>query len=358
MTRMAAVAADRVRPDDDHVRALPKVELHVHVEGAAPPATVADLARRHGVDLGVDDPADLYRYRDLADFLRVYDLVCRSLREADDLHRVTYEALAIAAAAGVRYREMFFSPTFVMRHGVAFATAWAGIAAGVRDAHHDHGIECRMILDVDKPSGPAAADELIDLGLTCDRDVLVGIGGDAGEVGVDLAAFAGPFARARRRGLRTTMHLGEEGPVDDIRVGVDVVGVERIDHGFSLLDDPALTARVAAAGIGVTACPTSNRRIGLITAIAEHPVLRLRDAGVRVSVNSDNAAMFEIDLADEYGHVRDAFDCSLDELEALSLSAIASSWLDETAQREYRTAFVAEFARLRTERGLPPPAVA
>ena len=138
---------------------------------------------------------------------------------------------------------MFFSPTFVMRHGVTFATAWTGIAAGVRDARTDHGIECRMILDVDKPSGPAAADELIDLALGCDRDVLVGIGGDAGEVGVDLAAFAQPFARARRRGLRTTMHLGEEGPADDIRVGVDVVGVERIDHGFSLLDDPALTAR-------------------------------------------------------------------------------------------------------------------
>ncbi len=342
-------------PDDAHVRALPKVELHVHVEGAAPPATVADLARRHGIDLGVDDPADLYRYRDLADFLRVYDLVCRSLRDADDLHRVTYEALAIAAAAGVRHREMFFSPTFVMRHGVAFATAWAGIAAGVRDARTDHGIDCRMILDVDKPSGPAAAEELIDLALACDRDVLVGVGGDAGEVGVDLAAFAAPFARARRHGLRTTMHLGEEGPVDDIRVGVDVVGVERVDHGFSLLDDPALTARVAAAGIGVTACPTSNRRIGLIDALSDHPVLRMRDAGVLVSVNSDNAAMFDIDLADEYAHVRDAFGCSLADLEALSLAGIASSWLSDDEQRALAAVFRADFARLRSERGLPPP---
>ena len=108
----------------------------------------------------------------------------------------------------------------------------------------------------------------------------------------------------------------------------------------------------------MTACPTSNRRIGLIDHLAEHPLLRLRDAGVLVSLNSDNAAMFEIDLADEYANVRDAFGCSLDDLEAMSLMGIASSWLDETAQRDLHATFVAEFARLRAERGLPPPPTA
>ena len=102
-------------PTDAHVRAMPKVELHVHVEGAVAPATIAELAVKNGVDLGVDDPAALYQYTGLEDFLRVFDIVCRSLRDADDLQRVTYEALGIAAAAGVRYREMFFSPTFLMR---------------------------------------------------------------------------------------------------------------------------------------------------------------------------------------------------------------------------------------------------
>ena len=140
-------------PSDEHVRALPKVELHVHVEGAAPPHTIAELARKNGVDLGVDDPAELYRYDGLAGFLRVYDVICRSLQHVDDIHRVTYEALAIAAAAGVRYREMFFSPTFLLRHGVPFDTIWSGITAGIEDAATDHAIVCRMILDVDKPSG-------------------------------------------------------------------------------------------------------------------------------------------------------------------------------------------------------------
>lgn len=331
---------------DEFVRALPKVELHVHVEGAVAPSTIAELAAKNGVDLGVTDPADLYRYRNLADFLRVFDLVCRSLVTADDLHRVTYEALGIAAAAGVRYREMFFSPTFLMRHGVAFDTIWSGIAAGVADARSDQGIECRMILDVHKPAGAEGARELIELARSCDRDVLIGIGGDAGEVGIDLASFAGPFADARRSGFRTTMHLGEEGPAGDIRVGVEVIGVERIDHGVSLIDDPVLLRDVVDRGIGVTACPTSNRSIGIIEHIADHPLPRLRAAGVRVTVNSDNAEMFGIDLADELCIVRDAFGWGRDELAALCLDSINAAWLDDTDRRAMRSAFSEEIRKL------------
>jgi adenosine deaminase len=340
-------------PSDEHVRALPKVELHVHVEGAAPPHTIAELARKNGVDLGVEDPADLYRYDDLAAFLRVYDLVCRSLQHSDDIHRVTYEALAIAAAAGVRYREMFFSPTFLLRHGVAFDTIWSGIAAGVEDAATDHAIVCRMILDVDKPSGPGAAVALVEAATRCDRAVLVGIGGDAGERGVDLAALAEPFRLARRLGFRTTMHLGEEGPAADIRAGVEIVGVERVDHGFSLLDDQDLVADVVGSGVAFTVCPTSNRRIGLVDSIAAHPVIRMRDAGVRVTLNSDNAAMFDIDLADEYVNVRDAFGCSLGDLEDFSLTAIDASWADDATKQAMRRDFLAEMADLRSARGLP-----
>lgn len=322
---------------DALIRSLPKAELHVHVEGAVAPATIADLARRNGVDLGVADPAELYRYRDLADFLRVFDLVCRSLRTADDLHRVTFEALGIAAAAGVRYREMFFSPTFLMRHGVAFATIWDGIAAGVREAAEEHDIVCRMILDVHKPAGAAAAEELIDLAAGCDRDVLIGIGGDAGERDIDLVAFAEPFARARRLGLRTTMHLGEEGPSSDIATGVRTLGIERIDHGVSLADDPALTAEVADRRIPVTCCPTSNVSIGILPSVAAHPLLRLDAAGVLVSVSSDNAEMFGVDVADELSKVRDAFDADLDTVGRLCRSSFESAWLDDVERHRYLT---------------------
>jgi adenine deaminase len=340
-------ALEPALPSDELVRALPKVELHVHVEGAVRAATIAELARRNGVDLGVEDPADLYHYVDLADFLRVFDLVCASLRTADDLHRVTYEALGIAAAAGVRYREMFFSPTFLMRRGVTFATIWDGVRAGIRDAEAAHGIVCRMILDVHKPDGPGPAAELVEMAATCDRELLVAIGGDAGETGVDLGSFAVPFARARRLGFRTTMHLGEEGPVSDIRTGVDVLGVERIDHGVSLVDDPVLVAEVADRRIGVTACPTSNCAIGIVASIADHPLLRLRDAGVLVTVNSDNAEMFGVDVADELARVRDAFELGFDDLADLCLAGVDSAFLDDESRRTMRRDFTAAIEGLR-----------
>jgi adenosine deaminase len=134
---------------------------------------------------------------------------------------------------------------------------------------------------------------------------------------------------------------------------LEEVGVERIDHGFSLVDDPSLVAWVAEQGTGVTACPTSNRRIGLIEHVAEHPLMRMREAGVLVTLNSDNAAMFEIDLADEYMNVRDAFRCSLEELEDFSLVAIEASWAEPDTKRMLRAEFLAEMDRLRAERGLP-----
>jgi adenosine deaminase len=334
-------------PTDAHVRAMPKVELHVHVEGAAPASTIADLARRNGIDLGVDDPADLYRYRDLADFLRVFDLVCRCLRTAADIHRVTYEALTIAAAAGVVHREMMFSPAFVMRHGVPFTTIWDGIAAGVADARTDRGIVGHMIMDVHKPAGARAAAELVELAATCDRQLLVGIGGDGGEAGVDLASYRPVFERARQLGFHTTMHLGEEGPAADIRTGVVELGVERIDHGVSLVDDEPLLDFVVERRIPVTVCPTSNVAIGIVGSVAEHPVGRLLDAGAVVTINSDNAEMFGVDATDELISVRDAFDLDVVAVEQLCLNGVEAAWLDDSDRRDLRTRVTTGLAALR-----------
>jgi adenosine deaminase len=335
------------------VRALPKAELHVHVEGAATAATIAELAVENGIDLGVDDPSELYRYRDLSDFLRVFDLVCRTLSSADNIHRVAYEALRIAAAAGVKYREMFFSPTFLLRHGVPFEEIWTGLSRAALDAEHDFGLRCRMILDIDKPSGAGAAEELIDLAELCDRDLLIGIGGDAGERDVDLAALAGPFAKARGRGWHTTMHLGEEGPVADVRVGVSTLCLERIDHGVCLSDDPSLMAEVIGRGIPLTCCPTSNVRIGVVPSIEAHPIATMRDAGVLVTVNSDNAEMFGVDMADELSSVSGAFGWNLDELEDLCLAGVTASWAPDGDKRLLEMSFQREMDDLRVERGIP-----
>ena len=227
--------------NDDHLRRLPKVELHCHVEGSARAATIADLARQHGVELPVDDPAELFEFTSLNQFLSIYDIICASLRTADDFRRITYEALEDGAAAGVRYREMFFSPGFVIRLGVPVETVWEGITAGVLDARRDLDINCRMILDFDKPTGPGARH---------------GDGGvrrlgarprSARRDGRRLGRARHRPPRVRRglhRGGRATACGGRStpartGPADNIAIAIHELGCERIDHGFRLLDDPA-----------------------------------------------------------------------------------------------------------------------
>lgn len=338
----------------DHLRRLPKAELHCHVEGAARASTIADLAARNGVDLPVADPAELFRFTDLNQFLEIYDVVCRSLVTADDFHRIAYEACEDGVAAGVRYREMFFSPGFVLKLGVPIATVWAGLAAGVTDANADLDITCRLILDVDKPSGPAHAEEMVAFAAGCDRDLLLGVGADSVERGIDHAAFAAAFEAAARAGLHRTIHAGEDGPAENIRIGVDVLGCERIDHGFRLLDDPELTARITDSGVPLTVCPTSNVTIAhVVPDLASHPFDRQRRAGVAVTLNSDDPGMMQFDLADEYREVSEAFGYDLETMEELGLAAVDASWAPPEEKTALRARFLDEFDELRHGEGLP-----
>ncbi len=337
----------------DHLRRLPKIELHCHVEGAARAATIAELAAKNGVALPVDDPAELFRFTDLNQFLGIYEVVCRSLVTADDFHRIAYEACEDGVAAGVRYREMFFSPGFALKLGVPIDTIWEGLSAGVRDANADLDITCRMILDFDKPSGPAHAEEMVAFAAGCDRELLLGIGGDSVERGIDHAAFAAAFAAAEKAGLHRTLHAGEDGPADNIRIAVEVLGVERIDHGFRLLDDPELTARVVDSGIPVTACPTSNLVIAhVIDAVGEHPFEQQRSRGVHITLNSDDPGMMLWDLADEYVAVAEAFDYDLETMEQLALDALDASWAQADEKAALRTRLLGEFDELRAAEGL------
>ena len=336
-------------------RALPKVELHCHLEGAARPSTIADLARANGVSLPTEDPVELFDFSDLDSFLAVYGIICASLVTADDFRRLTYEALEDAVAANVRYREMFFSPGFPMAMGVPVSVVWDGIRAGLADAHHDLDVRCRMILDVDKPAGPGPAAELVEFAGAQDRDLLVGVGGDSTERGVDHRAFAPAFARAKELGLHRTFHAGEDGPADNIAAAVDDLGVERVDHGFRLLDDPELTRRVAAARIPLTVCPISNVVIAnVIDDVAQHPFARQREAGVLVTISSDDPGMMGTTICDDYEAVADRFDYQLQTMEDIALDAIDASWAPPDEQAALHTRFLAEMDALRAGNGLAP----
>jgi len=347
MTQDAPSTASTPVSDAALARSLPKVELHCHLEGAVRPATVAELARTHGVPLPVDDPTELFRFSNLAEFLDVFSIICSVLRTADDFRRITYEALLDAAAVGVRYREMFFSPGFLLGYGVALDTIWDGIRAGLADAHADLDVRCRMILDIDKAASPGAAVELVEFAARQDRDVLVGIGGDNTERGIDHRSFTPAFELAGRDGLRRTMHAGEDGPCENIAIALEDLGCERIDHGIRLGDDPDLLARVAADRIPLTVCPISNVVLtGTVRSVAAHPLVHQRAAGVLVTLNSDDPGMSGTTIADDYEQVADAFGYDLSTMAQIALDGIEACWAPDAEKRALDGRFRREIAAL------------
>jgi adenosine deaminase len=188
-----------------------------------------------------------------------------------------------------------------------------------------------------------------------DRDRLVGVGGDSVERGIDHRAFAPAFERARGEGLHRTFHAGEDGPAENIRIALDDLGCERIDHGFHLLDDADLTQRVVAERVPLTVCPISNVVIAnVVPDVAHHPIVRQRELGVLVTVNSDDPGMMQSDIADDYAAVHDAFGWDLDTMEQLSLDAVDASWAPDDEKARMRGEFVGEFQALRAEYGIEP----
>lgn len=320
---------------DSPLRALPKAELHCHVEGTARAATVAELAAKHGVPLGVDDPDDLYTYESLADFLNAFGTVCSAFVDVEDFHRLAYEAAEDAAAAGTRYREMFFSPGFHLDRGIPFHTMWSGLVAGIADGEKDHGVRTKLILDVDKPKGIGPAMALLEFARTADRDILLGIGGDSTERGLDHHMFEPLIKEAKNLGLKTCFHCGEDGPAENIAIMVQA-GIDRIDHGTWLLDDPELTKRVIDEQIPLTSCPSSNAEIGIVESLESHPFDDQLKAGALVTLNSDDPTFFRFDLADEYERMAALFGYDLDAMIAIRDNAIDAAWLDDVDKASLR----------------------
>lgn len=335
---------------DDFDR-IPKVELHCHVEGTVRPGTVIELARKAGRPLPVSDPADLYRYDSLDSFLSIFWLVQETLVSREDWARIAYESLIDGAAHGLRYREMFFTPARHMAAGMQLADIVAGLTDGIEAAEAEVPVRARIIADADRAYGPAAAMELVDAVGALRRagggERIIGFGADSTELGVDMRAFASAFEAARRLGLRRTCHAGEAvgvGP-ENIRVALDVLGAERIDHGVAIIEDQALVARAAAERIPLTVCPTSNIVIAnRYRSLGEHPFLALRAAGIPLTINTDDPAMEALDLGLEYRNVAEAYGLDIAEMGRIAIEGIESSWLDDGEQRTLRAEFEAALA--------------
>jgi adenosine deaminase len=317
------------------VHALPKAELHLHLEGAVAAPTVVALAQRHGIalpDLG--DNSDIYDFADLASFLRVYDIICASIRTEDDFRRVTYEALARCAGSNVRYAELFFSPGAHLASGITYSRMLDGIIGGMRDAGRDLKIESRLIPAINREHGPDIAESFLDMVLSDRRDEVIGIGLDYLETGFPPGPYAAVYARARAAGLKATAHAGESGPAGNIRDSIELLGCHRIDHGYHIVDDPELVESCRLSGIGFTVCPSTTAYTTVFRDLdsLEHPIRLMSAAGLNIVINTDDPGLFRTDLDNEYRLVGECMQVAPARLADIALNGIRVSWLDDATK--------------------------
>jgi adenosine deaminase len=316
-------------------RGLPKAELHVHLEGTLEPELLLELAGRHKVAFPYRSPAevrDAYRFTDLRSFLNLYYRNMEVLRDADDFRRLTLAYLERAHADGVRHAEVFFDPQSHTARGIPLADVIEGIGAGLAEGEERYGTSTRLIMCFLRDLGSAEAERTLDEALT-HRDWLAGVGLDSAENGHPPGQFAGVFARARAEGLAAVAHAGEEGPAAYVREALDALHVRRIDHGVSVAQDAELVDRLRRERVPLTMCPLSNVKLGVVPRLEDHPLKRLLDAGVIVTVNSDDPAYFGGYLVDNLVAAQRALGLRRRDLVQLARNSFEASLLDEVERR-------------------------
>lgn len=319
----------------DEIRTLPKAELHLHVEGTLEPELAFALAKRNQVDLPFADVnalARAYDFADLQSFLDLYYACMTVLRTPDDFADLADAYLQHARQDGVRHVEMFFDPQAHTSRGVPLADVVAGLGRAAADAPQRYGISVLLIACFvrDRPV-PEAMSTLEAL---CEhRELVHGVGLDSAEVGYPPSMFAELFEAAGQEGFRRVAHAGEEGPPQYVWEALDLLGVERIDHGIRAVEDGALLRRLAADRVPLTVCPLSNVRLRCVDTLAEHPLPALLDAGVLVTINSDDPAYFGGYVAENYAAVQEALALEFETMAALARNSLAASFLAVPPER-------------------------
>ncbi len=313
------------------IAALPKAELHLHIEGSLEPELMFALAQRNGVAIpfaSVDEVRAAYAFSNLQDFLDIYYQGMGVLITERDFADLTAAYLARARADNVRHVEIFFDPQGHTERGIKFETVITGISRALDNAKTEYGISSKLILCFLRHLSEAEAEATLDEALPY-LDRIDGVGLDSSEVGHPPSKFANVFARARALGLKIVAHAGEEGPPEYVQEALDILQVDRIDHGNRSLEDPALVARLAAEGMTLTVCPLSNLKLCVIDDLAAHPLRTMLDAGLAATVNSDDPSYFGGYVGANYLAVADALDLSKDELVTLARNSFTGSFLGD-----------------------------
>jgi adenosine deaminase len=312
---------------DTLIKRLPKCELHIHIEGSLEPELMFALARRNGIRLrypSVEALRRAYQFRNLQDFLDIYYQGMSVLITEQDFHDLAWAYLERAHAENVRHVEVFFDPQGHTSRGVPFSTVIEGLHRAVGDARRELGIQASLIMCFLRHLDEADAERTLDSALAF-KDRIVGVGLDSSELGHPPGKFKHVFRRARDAGFFLTAHAGEEGPPRYVWEALDVLGVARIDHGIRSLEDAALAGRLARDQVPLTVCPLSNLRLRVVDELAHHPLRRMMDKGLIVTINSDDPAYFGGYVNQNYLAVSQALGLGREEIAILVHNGIAAS---------------------------------
>ena len=335
---------------------MPKMELHCHLLGTVRRKTFEALARKSGSPIPTEDIESFYtRGEKPVGVLRVLRaLDADLLKSADDLHRITYEYLEDAADHAVRYAEFFWNPTGTVRDSrIDFANAQDAIVRAIWDAERDFGIVGRLIAAIDREAEPAAAMEMVGWVTSRRRDEVVGIGIDYREVDRPPELFLEAYRAARRAGLKTTAHAGEFGlPWPNVATALDLLEVDRIDHGYTVLQNPELVRRCVDRGILFTVVPTNSYYLRTLAPdrwAIDHPIRRMPAAGLSIHPNTDDPTLHQVTPTRAWEMMISDFGFDLDDLRSFMENGLQGAWIDDATRRQWRAEWLGAFERLRPQ---------
>lgn len=345
-------------------RAIPKVELHCHLLGSVRRETFTDMVRRRGAPITDAEIATFYeRGEKPVGVLRVLRALERHLViEADDFRRITYEYLRDAASEGVRHAEFFWNPTATVRDtGLAYREAQAGILAGIREARADAGVSGLLIPSIDREAEASSALEMVELMLDCRDPAVPGIGIDYRENDRPPELFHEAYALARRHGLKATAHAGEFGmPWTNVRTAVDLLGVDRVDHGYTIVDNPDLAQRYAERGLLFTIVPTNSYYLRTLEPerwAVDHPIRKMSALGLKLHPNTDDPTLHNVTPGGAWELMYSHLGYDMVDLRAMMLNGVDGAWADDGQKAAWRAAWPSEFDTLAATTTWPGPAV-
>ena len=321
----------------DFIRALPKAELHVHIEGTFEPELMFAIAQRNEVEIpykSVEEVKQAYNFHNLQSFLDIYYAGANVLIHEQDFYDLAWAYFEKCAEDKVVHTEMFFDPQTHTDRGIAFSTVINGLQRACDDAKERFGISSHLIMCFLRHLSEEAAFETLEQALPY-KDQIIGVGLDSSEVGHPPSKFERVFAKAREAGFLVVAHAGEEGPAEYVWEALDLLKVNRIDHGVRSEEDETLMARLIAEKMPLTVCPLSNLKLCVVDDMAKHNIRRLLQKGVHVTVNSDDPSYFGGYINDNFIAITEALDLTKDELKQLAINSFEASFISDDDKKKW-----------------------